>query len=109
MVLGSLRDQLIYPEVSTGEYNETRDRKLKSILQMVDLEHLITRAGDLNTVVTWEDVSTLYITILLIYKDPFCGRTTENCYGKTLLSPAKICDLRRMYKCFECGARREVL
>ncbi len=56
MVIGSLRDQLTYPEVHT-EQGETRDNKLKLILQMLDLGHVLERVeGNWSTVLTWEDI-----------------------------------------------------
>jgi vitamin B12/bleomycin/antimicrobial peptide transport system ATP-binding/permease protein len=57
MVLGSLRQQLIYPCTDTD--TEIQDEQLKTILQKVNLPHLEERFDGLNAVEEWSDVLSL--------------------------------------------------
>ena len=53
-VIGTLIDQLTYPDTSGGE-DLTRERMLE-ILEAVDLTHLVDREGALtNNEIVWED------------------------------------------------------
>ena len=53
-VIGTLIDQLTYPDTSGGE-DLTRERMLE-ILEAVDLTHLLDREGALtNNEIVWED------------------------------------------------------
>lgn len=55
MILGSLRDQLLYP--NTGI--KATDEDLRAVLNQVNLPKLIDTAGGLDTVLNWSDVLSL--------------------------------------------------
>lgn len=49
MVLGSLREQLLYPAPDNG----VTDQQLQAVLEQVNLGHLVKRVGGLDTVLEW--------------------------------------------------------
>jgi putative ATP-binding cassette transporter len=55
MVLGTLRDQLLYPNLSS----ETPDQHLQQILEQVNLANLAERVGGFETELNWADVLSL--------------------------------------------------
>jgi vitamin B12/bleomycin/antimicrobial peptide transport system ATP-binding/permease protein len=55
MVLGTLRDQLLYPTLSA----DTSDRHLCQILEQVNLANLPERVGGFDTELNWSDVLSL--------------------------------------------------
>jgi len=55
MILGSLREELIYPQTESNLSNE----ELANILEQVNLPHLIERFGNLNVEMNWGDVLSL--------------------------------------------------
>lgn len=55
MILGSLRDQLLYPHTS----REISQPELQAILERVNLGDLIERVGGLETELNWSDVLSL--------------------------------------------------
>ena len=55
MLLGSLREQLIYPRIK----NEITETGLRQILEMVRLEDLPERVGGFEVVLDWADVLSL--------------------------------------------------
>ncbi len=55
MLLGSLREQLIYPQIK----NEITETGLRQILEMVRLEALPERVGGFEVVLDWADVLSL--------------------------------------------------
>lgn len=55
MILGSLRDQLLYPHVST----DVTDEQLQAVLNAVNLPDLAKRVGGFNTVLSFADVLSL--------------------------------------------------
>ncbi|PNW33590.1 UNVERIFIED_CONTAM: ABC transporter ATP-binding protein, partial [Euhalothece sp. KZN 001] len=55
MILGSLREELIYPQTESNLSNE----ELANILEQVNLPHLIERFGSLNVEMNWGDVLSL--------------------------------------------------
>lgn len=55
MILGSLREELIYPKTSSNLSNED----LAEILEQVNLPHLIERFGSLNVEMNWGEVLSL--------------------------------------------------
>lgn len=55
MILGSLREELIYPKKETELTNE----QLAKVLEQVNLPHLIERFGSLNIEMNWGDVLSL--------------------------------------------------
>lgn len=55
MILGSLREELIYPKTETELSNE----ELSHILDQVNLPHLIERFGSLDVEMNWGDVLSL--------------------------------------------------
>jgi ABC-type uncharacterized transport system fused permease/ATPase subunit len=60
MVLGGLRDQLIYPDPAPSSYSELLYKKLEIILRKVDLDHLLEQMnGDWDKVMNWEDILSL--------------------------------------------------
>jgi putative ATP-binding cassette transporter len=55
MILGSLREELIYPKTETELTND----QLANILEQVNLPHLIERFGNLDVEKNWGDVLSL--------------------------------------------------
>jgi vitamin B12/bleomycin/antimicrobial peptide transport system ATP-binding/permease protein len=55
MLLGSLRDQLIYPQLE----NKISERELRQVLETVRLEDLPERVGGFEAVLDWADVLSL--------------------------------------------------
>ena len=55
MILGSLRQQLLYP----NNNNQVGDRELEIILQQVNLGDLLTRVGGFDAEVYWEKILSL--------------------------------------------------
>ncbi|MBU7585649.1 MAG: ABC transporter ATP-binding protein/permease [Nostoc sp. TH1S01] len=55
IILGTLREQLLYPQTN----REMSDRELESILQQVNLQHLLTRVKGFDTEVPWENILSL--------------------------------------------------
>ena len=51
--MGTLQDQLTYPNTSNSEQLTPED--LTDILRQVDLEYLVSREGVLNTEINWEE------------------------------------------------------
>jgi putative ATP-binding cassette transporter len=49
MVLGSLREQLLYPAPDNG----VTDQQLQAVLEQVNLGHLVERVGGFDTVLEW--------------------------------------------------------
>ena len=62
MVIGGLKDQLLYPEKMTNNIisNSILENKLKSLLELVKLEYLIDRIeGNWEKELNWEDFLSL--------------------------------------------------
>lgn len=55
MILGSLREQLLYPNASP----ETSDEELESVLRRVNLSDLLTKVGSLDAELDWSSVLSL--------------------------------------------------
>lgn len=55
MILGSLRDQLLYPNTSL----ELTDKELYQVLEQVNLQNLPARVGGLDAELNWDDVLSL--------------------------------------------------
>lgn len=57
MTLGSLREQVIYPE-TLGEWKikGVSDAMLEACLEKVSLAHLVVREGGWDVVADWKDV-----------------------------------------------------
>lgn len=55
MILGSLRDQLLYPNTS----RELTDKELYQVLEQVNLQNLPARVGGLDAELDWDDVLSL--------------------------------------------------
>ena len=56
-VLGTLIDQLTYPE--QGTLREVSESELRSILEQVDLAYLLARTGVLDEETNWEEAISL--------------------------------------------------
>ena len=56
-VLGTLIDQLTYPE--QGTQREVSESELRSILEQVDLAYLLERRGVLDEETNWEEAISL--------------------------------------------------
>ena len=57
IVLGTLIDQLTYPE--QGTQREVSESELRSILEQVDLAYLLERTGVLDEETNWEEAISL--------------------------------------------------
>jgi len=55
MILGSLREQLLYPKTS----EDITEEELRHILKLVNLEDLADRVGDFDTVLQWQNILSL--------------------------------------------------
>nr|AXN93628.1 ORF1 [Symplocastrum muelleri NIVA-CYA 644] len=55
LILGTLREQLLYPNRNT----EITDPELEQILEQVNLQHLLTRVGGFDAEVDWENILSL--------------------------------------------------
>lgn len=55
MILGSLREQLLYPNLQI----ETTDDELQAVLEMVNLPHLAVRVGGLDSILEWGSLLSL--------------------------------------------------
>ncbi|MEA5536924.1 ABC transporter ATP-binding protein/permease [Crocosphaera sp. XPORK-15E] len=55
IILGTLREQLVYPKI----YNKISDEDLKTILKRVNLEHLLNRIDNFDVELPWENVLSL--------------------------------------------------
>ncbi|MHC5820227.1 MAG: ABC transporter ATP-binding protein/permease [Nostoc sp.] len=55
IILGTLREQLLYPHTD----RKMSDRELEHILQLVNLQHLLTRVDGFDTEVPWENILSL--------------------------------------------------
>jgi ABC-type uncharacterized transport system fused permease/ATPase subunit len=57
LVLGNLRDQLIYPDNSNDmKRKKITDNDLMNILEIVNLQTVVQREGGLDAVADWKDV-----------------------------------------------------
>lgn len=57
MSLGTLRDQLIYPDtVDVLKKNRVTDQDLECILDLVFLKHIVVREGGWNAKGDWKDI-----------------------------------------------------
>ena len=66
MPIGTLRDQLIYPDSFTDmKKKKITDQDLMNILDIVNLQPVILREGGLDAVADWKDVKFLFTILLL--------------------------------------------
>lgn len=57
MLVGTLRDQVIYPDSTTEMKSKgITDEDLTNILGIVNLQHLVTREGGWDAEQDWKDV-----------------------------------------------------
>ena len=57
MTLGTLRDQVIYPDTKEEQYKKGyTDKDLENILAKVQLSHILDREGGWDSVQDWMDV-----------------------------------------------------
>jgi ABC-type uncharacterized transport system fused permease/ATPase subunit len=57
MVIGTLRDQIIYPDTKINMQNKgITDKDLMDILDIVNLQPVVIREGGLDAVADWKDV-----------------------------------------------------
>ena len=96
MTIGTLRDQIIYPD-SLGDMNRKgiRDQHLQDLLDKVQLTYLMQREGGLDGVQDWMDVLSggekQRIAVSLLPKIciiiSLCGRRWLDCSITNLNSP----------------------
>jgi putative ATP-binding cassette transporter len=55
IILGTLREQLLYPHTTRG----MSDRELEAILKQVNLQNLLSRIDDFDTELPWENILSL--------------------------------------------------
>jgi len=57
MVIGTLRDQIIYPDtIIDMQKKRITDKDLMEILDIVNLQPVVIREGGLDAVADWKDV-----------------------------------------------------
>ncbi len=55
IILGTLREQLLYPHTN----NKMSDAELKEVLQQVNLQNVVTKVGDFDAELPWENILSL--------------------------------------------------
>jgi ABC-type uncharacterized transport system fused permease/ATPase subunit len=55
--IGKLRDQIIYPDsIQDMKRKKITDNDLMSVLEIVNLQHVVIREGGLDAIADWKDV-----------------------------------------------------
>ena len=57
LAIGKLRDQIIYPDcIKDMKRKQITDDDLMTILEIVNLQHVVIREGGLDAIADWKDV-----------------------------------------------------
>ena len=107
MTLGSLRDQVIYPDTKADFLAKGfRDDHLLQLLDHVQLRHICEREEDgWDTIADWMDVLSggekqrVAVKTFFLFDSQLVTKSHLFSDGSSFLSSTSVCHFRRMHKC----------